>query len=295
VSVGLSDIVHKCLARRAGDRYPDAAALAADLRRHLADLPLQGVRNRDLRERWRKWRRRRPTAPLWAGLLLALAAGAAALAAGAVGRYRDTGGAAAEGHRESAGAEAPPAGAASDGAALGRSLLESGDLARAAEELERATDLRPQDFWAHFYRGVCAYRRRQYDEAVHSFGVAIALAPASAECYYNRGRAYAGLARNDRALADYDRALALAPRLAAAELNRGVVHYQQGRYAQAQADLEAALHDGADPATAHYNLALVRLAQHDEPAARRQLELALEHDPGHADARSLRERLLRHN
>ena len=82
---------------------------------------------------------------------------------------------------------------------------------------------------------------------------------------------------------------------AAAELNRGVVHYQQGRYAPAQADLEAALRDGADPATAHYNLALVRLAQHDEAAARRQLEVALEHDPGHADARSLRERLLRHN
>src|SRR5205085_8810760 len=74
VSVGLSDIVHRCLAPDPADRYADAAALAADLRRHLADLPLRGAPNRSLRERWRKWRRRRPYSPLWAGLLVALAA-----------------------------------------------------------------------------------------------------------------------------------------------------------------------------------------------------------------------------
>jgi serine/threonine protein kinase/Flp pilus assembly protein TadD len=294
VSVGLSDIVHRCLARRPDDRYADAAALADDLRRHLADLPLRGVRNRDPRERWRKWRRGRPSAPLWVGLLLALAAGGAALAAGAVERYRGApAGRQSQTREESAGAEAPGAEAMSEGAALGRSLLESGDLARAAEELERATDRHPQDFRAHFYRGVCAYRRRQYDEAVHSFGVAVALAPGSAECYYNRGLAYAAWGKNDRALADYDRALALAPRLAAAELNRGVIHYQEGRYDRALADLEAAVRDGAEPATAHYNLALVRLALRHEPAARRHLDQALQHDPAHADARSLRERLLR--
>jgi tetratricopeptide (TPR) repeat protein len=36
--------------------------LADDLRRHLADRPLAGVSNRDMTERWRKWRRRRPHA-----------------------------------------------------------------------------------------------------------------------------------------------------------------------------------------------------------------------------------------
>src|SRR5207237_4898679 len=74
VSVGLADIIHRCLAPGPRDRYPDGASLAADLRRHLADLPLRGVPNRSLRERWRKWRRRRPYSPLWAGLLVALAA-----------------------------------------------------------------------------------------------------------------------------------------------------------------------------------------------------------------------------
>ncbi|MEX2114940.1 MAG: protein kinase [Pirellulales bacterium] len=62
VSRGLEDIVHKSLAADARNRYPDAGQLAADLRRHLADLPLHGVPNRSPMERWRKWRRRKPHA-----------------------------------------------------------------------------------------------------------------------------------------------------------------------------------------------------------------------------------------
>ena len=60
VSTGLADLIRKCLATDPNDRYPDAAALADDLRRHMADLPLRGVSNRSLRERWRKWCRRQP-------------------------------------------------------------------------------------------------------------------------------------------------------------------------------------------------------------------------------------------
>jgi serine/threonine protein kinase/Tfp pilus assembly protein PilF len=78
VSVGLADIIHKCLDHDPRGRYPDAAALAADLRRHLADLPLRGVPNRSWAERWRKWRRRRPSALSRRLLLLALVAAIAA-------------------------------------------------------------------------------------------------------------------------------------------------------------------------------------------------------------------------
>ncbi len=60
VGRGLEDVLHKCLARDPAVRYLDAGELAADLRRHLADLPLHGVPNRSLKERWQKWRRRKP-------------------------------------------------------------------------------------------------------------------------------------------------------------------------------------------------------------------------------------------
>ncbi len=71
-SRGLEDIVHKCLATDAKNRYADAGQLAADLRRHLADLPLGGVANRSLPERWRKWRKRKPHALVGGATSLAL-------------------------------------------------------------------------------------------------------------------------------------------------------------------------------------------------------------------------------
>jgi serine/threonine protein kinase len=79
VSAGLADVVARCLAVRAEERYAGAAALADDLRRHLADEPLQGVLNRDASERWRKWRRRHPQAFRRLGLVL-LVLGALAVA-----------------------------------------------------------------------------------------------------------------------------------------------------------------------------------------------------------------------
>jgi serine/threonine protein kinase/Flp pilus assembly protein TadD len=71
VSLGLADIIHKCLAHHPDDRYPNAAALATDLRCHLTDQPLRGVANRSVGERWRKWRRRRPHALALGGMLAA--------------------------------------------------------------------------------------------------------------------------------------------------------------------------------------------------------------------------------
>jgi serine/threonine protein kinase/Flp pilus assembly protein TadD len=83
VSPGLADIIQKCLQGDARARYSDASALANDLRRHLNHLPLRGVHNRSLRERWRKWRLRQPVALLRSIVLLFLA-GSSLLAAGSL-------------------------------------------------------------------------------------------------------------------------------------------------------------------------------------------------------------------
>jgi serine/threonine protein kinase/Flp pilus assembly protein TadD len=87
VSVGLADVIDKCLTENPRDRYPNMAALAADLRRHLANLPLAGVRNRSLRERWRKWRHRRPHGAVLTAMALAVVTAAAAVGLGAVTHF----------------------------------------------------------------------------------------------------------------------------------------------------------------------------------------------------------------
>ncbi len=90
VSLGLFDIVKKCLAPESGDRYENAATLAEDLRRELNDLPLRGVRNRSVRALFRKWQRRHPGVLAWSlvGLLIATAVGLALCASMVVYQQR---------------------------------------------------------------------------------------------------------------------------------------------------------------------------------------------------------------
>ena len=87
VSRSVEDLIFKCLARDPAARYRDAGALAADLRRHLAFLPLRGVPNRSLRERWQKWRRRRPHALALTSMAVGLLAITVSLAAMFLGSH----------------------------------------------------------------------------------------------------------------------------------------------------------------------------------------------------------------
>jgi tetratricopeptide (TPR) repeat protein len=401
VSVGLADVVGKCLADDPGRRYPHMTALAADLRRHLADLPLAGVRNRSLVERWQKWRRRRPHGATLAAMMLAVLTAAGAVALGALthingridqartalydgqvqmaqGQWQGAlrtlqrghaaswglpwqndlaralarqlrrarqGQAAAnraaaadalhqladrvrflygadqlapealreletycrafwdkrrratecltaaggggleaavrddlldlaifwadlqvrlappeekeQGRRQAltvlaqaevlcgpspvldeerrihGGAGALPGtptaarggnrsdqGTAWEHYALGRALLRSGELERAAAEVRRAVRMQPQGLWPNFYQGLCAYRQGHYADAITAYSVCIGAAPQAAGCCYNRALAFVALGRTEDALRDFDQALRLDPTLALAALNR---------------------------------------------------------------------------
>jgi len=472
VTRGLEDLLGKCLRHEPRDRYPDAAALADDLRRHLADLPLRGVANRSLAERWRKWRRRKPHSlarlalggalafafvgggplmigrqvhdaqraltegedllergvfpaaidrlragldrlrfvpgyvrlkrdlddridvakwrnfagdlhrlveqlrfldcgppdavpagiddgcrAIWAardqivGQFAHATSGNSALDLSADGvstdaafagqmrtdlldlailwsglRVRRTAEADVAGLRREAlrllaeaegvlgsdpaldaerashtaalqGIDAPPIalGAAlhSDWEhdALGRRMMHEGRLEAASDEFSRAVEETPQAFWPNFHLGVCRYRLGRHEEALRSFCVCVALAPASAECFYNRGLAYAARDQVMEALGDYGRALQCDSHFAVAALRRAALYTREKQFDEAAADLKRAAADGADPAEVDYRWALVHLARHDQQAAVARLRAALAHAPGHRDAQMLLERL----
>jgi eukaryotic-like serine/threonine-protein kinase len=124
VSTGLADVIRKCLATDPAGRYQDAASLADDLRRHMADLPLRGVSNRSVRERWGKWRRRQPYALFQVRALLFASCLAAALAALIWFAFLSP--------RFRGGAHA---------LAEGKALLDRGDYPEAARVLTRGTAL----------------------------------------------------------------------------------------------------------------------------------------------------------
>jgi tetratricopeptide (TPR) repeat protein len=456
VSAGWADILKRCLALDPAQRYANGAALADDLRRHLADLPLKGVPNRSLRERWHKWQRRSPRA-LLVGFLFLLLAGLAVgagtyflgearrrlaeanaaleegrqqLQAGDPARALDTLGrgktlaegapgggklrlalekqqrqaehtltaqqlhalvhrlgfalasdsltpaqmrglekqcgalwqqrqrilqrgaagpgpeldqelrndlldlaaiwtdlrvrlappkesqamrrealqlleeaeallgpspvleqerrlhAQALGLKETAQAVEPPRTVWARHA-LARSLLGAGRYEEAAAHLEQVREREPQRFWPNFYWGVCAYRLGRHKEAVHAFSICIALSPASAECYYNRGQAHGAQGQTAQALRDYSRALELDANLAAAACNRGLIHYRSGRTSQAEADFSYALARGFETAALHYNLALAQWSRKDRDDALSSLRRALRLNPEHEEARAL--------
>jgi tetratricopeptide (TPR) repeat protein len=175
--------------------------------------------------------------------------------------------------------------------AVGRSLLQAGNVAAAADQFDRALALDPRDYWANFDKGRCVYQLGRYDEAIVSFTACIVLASDRAWCYHNRGLAFAELGRLESALRDFDKALELDPSLGAAALNRGLLHSREKRYERALTDLRRALANGANPAAAYHAIALVHVAQGDRAAAFADLGEALRHNPDHAEARALLDRL----
>jgi tetratricopeptide (TPR) repeat protein len=176
---------------------------------------------------------------------------------------------------------------------LGRDLLSEGDAAGAEVEFDRSLELDPQSFWANLSRGLGAFRREHFEDAVASFGVCVALAPHRAECYYNRALALAAAGRTDRAARDYDRALELDPNYAEAALNRGLLRYREKRYAEALGDVQRALDAGADSGAGagYYALALIYLAREEDVRARASLEACLRSNPDSKEATELYDQL----
>ena len=184
---------------------------------------------------------------------------------------------------------------ASDRDELGRFLLHDSRFQAAAEQFRLGLDERPQDFWPHFYLGLCEYRLGHYQEAGRAFEICVALAPTDsvrAECCFNRGLALEALERPAPAEHEYDKALRWDSGLVAARLNRGILRFKAGRYSEAIDDLGRSLQSASDSKIVgriHYNLSLVHLRQGDRAAARASAEKAI--DTGDPAAGPLLERI----
>ena len=85
-------------------------------------------------------------------------------------------------------------------------------------------------------------------EAIRDFGQAIALNPAYAEAYYDRGNALAAANRYPEAIGDYEKAIALQPDFAAAYNNRAIAYYAMKAYDKARADVKMFVRLGGRPA-----------------------------------------------
>ncbi len=175
--------------------------------------------------------------------------------------------------------------------AVGRNLMQQGQLAAAQDQFEQAVRLEPGAFWPNFNLMLSAYRRGEFAEALQKANVSVALGPTRAECFFNRALCHEALGQGDLALDDLTRAAELNPNLAAVALHRGIVLGQLGDSAAAITQLRRAAALGSPSARVAYESAVVHASQSDWPAARAALAEALEQDPNYAPALSLQGRL----
>ena len=127
------------------------------------------------------------------------------------------------------------------------------------------------------FLGVIAGQRGQAQEAIELIDQALAIDPANAAAWSNRGNALLELKRHADALESYDRALALNPKHADALHNRGLTLHRLERTEEALASYDQALGIRPDypQALNHRGIALCKLRRQPEavPAFRRALAL----------------------
>ncbi len=159
--------------------------------------------------------------------------------------------------------------------ALGASLKAQNKLA--LFELQRATELMPDDAEAHYNLGHALKSLGRLDDAVASYHQVLKLKPDLAEAHNNLGNALKDLGRPDDALASYRRAVRFKPYYAEAHYNLGNALKDLGRLDDALASYQRALKARPDFSEAHCNLGVVLndLGQLDDAVTnyRRALEI----------------------
>ena len=323
VSPGLAAILSKCMQADPNRRYPEAAMLADDLRRHLAHRPLRGVPNRSLGERWRKWRRRNP-GTLWRLGVSALVVVSVAVSLFAVGRsalerrwaveeviaearrLREQGNYAAAVRL----LEVTPRPGGGSGVAVrfdaeldfarqkdheqrtrNRRAEAASELARLANRLRLGWDLgRLSAAQALQLKRRCVGLWDRREELTAS-GLSAVEREELAEVCVDRATALVGSNRLTEARACLDRAIALQPELGEAWYQRGVLRAREGDRPEAITDLERAVAANAPAGPTHYNLAVLYHEEGRSKEAREHLRRALEEMPKDAEALRLARRI----
>ncbi len=168
---------------------------------------------------------------------------------------------------------------------LGILLRNAGRLDEAADQLEKALHIKPDDARAHTNLGTVLEKQGRLEEAVAQHREALRIKPDYAKAHTNLGAVYAKQGKLVEATRQFREAVRLRPDYALAHTNLGGALIKQNRLEEAAAHLGLAVRIQPDSAGAHNNLgvALTRQGKLVEAAARFERALVLE--PDHADAR----------
>jgi protein O-GlcNAc transferase len=168
-----------------------------------------------------------------------------------------------------------------------------GNFVAAAEWVDRAMAVNPDNAAFHVTRGNVYADLNANQNAITSYDRALAVNPDSAEVLNSRAIALFRAGLYEEAAASCDRALAVRPEYAEAHYNRGIVLAHLNRHAEALASYDRAIafNPGYAEAFSNRGVVLTELQRHDEALV--SYDRALEIRPAHTDAINNRGGVLR--
>ncbi|MCZ2342755.1 MAG: protein kinase [Bacteroidales bacterium] len=238
----LAAVCRACLAPDPANRYPDAGALAADLRRAGSS----------------SGSRRLSVAAIAAGIFFV----AAAATAYGLNRPNDRPEVGQQDHLPVAATETathrPPPASVEAALALGRLHFGDKEWDRAEAAFTDAIRLDPANAEAYHRRAGCRFNAGRVADSLPDFDAATRLAPTNPEVFKNRGIAYLSFLRFVEAIADLTHAIELDPDhpeayrkvLGQAHARRAFEWDREKKWQEAVADMDAAIR--FDPANADY-------------------------------------------
>jgi predicted TPR repeat methyltransferase len=137
---------------------------------------------------------------------------------------------------------------------LGVIAGQRGDSQHAVELIDQSLAIKPANAAAWSNRGNALLALNRYADALESYDRALGINPRHAEALHNRGLTLHHLDRTEEALASYDRALAIRPDYPQALNHRGIALCRLGRQPEALVAFKRAL--ALQPRTADFRLNL---------------------------------------
>lgn len=162
---------------------------------------------------------------------------------------------------------------------MGKAFLRTNMLEKARECFEAVVGDEGRAHEAHFYLGVIAFRKREYETAADHFKKLLEIRTESVHAYNNLALSLEKLGRVKEAMLVYDTGLGVSPSSSLLLANRGVLRTKTGDWQGAVRDLSKALRKRPEVGFLlfYLSLALLKLGRFVE--AKERLEEALDSEP----------------
>ena len=166
---------------------------------------------------------------------------------------------------------------------LANNLAHRMDLAAAIQNLDIALAIDPDNANAHYHRGYCLARSREFEEALIANSQALSISPDFAKAHNNRCFILNQLGRFEEALESIGQAITLRPDYEDARTNRAITLAHQGYFNEALEEFEKSLDISADNSYALLNMGITLSRQNKFELAIAFYDRALRARPAYAE------------